>query len=89
MNAEIDAEADEQDCERNRHQVEMANRQRRESGGPDQSANQRGENAQNKPQRPDSPGEQNGDQNQAYQPGIGRTVFDAFQFLGGYDDAAG
>jgi len=36
MDSEVDAEPDEQDGERDRNKVELANAQGRETGGPDQ-----------------------------------------------------
>ena len=62
MDAEVNAEADEQHREGNGNQIETADGQRRESSGPDQADQQRDDHRENQAAGPEADRKQQGHQ---------------------------
>ena len=88
MNAEVDAKADEQHGERHRDEVELADGQRREAGGPDEPDEQRDERREDQPQRTQADEQHDGDEDERDRRGDLGALLGALQLLVVEGDAA-
>ena len=81
MDAEIDAETDEQHGEADRYEVEVADRERREGGGPHQPHQKGRQRRQYQPRAAQSGEQQKGDEEDGDDGGVGGAPGGAQQFL--------
>ena len=82
VDAEIDAQADEQDREGHRDQVQLADGGEGEAGGPDQPHDQGDEDGRGQARRPEAGVKQADDQGERQHGGQSHAFLDALQLLG-------